>query len=177
MSQSLHCVKHTNGIFFCLRTPLKFDETSKYIFNSGGLACFVDFHKTIVTISLFCPSAVPQEEASFWTQQDPRVGPVRHGAHCCWWDGDWVCGSKHQTGNATSNYANYLCVPLFCYWCLTIQRTVNMTVNEMFWLVQFWFQWANCLCVFRWWLTIERSGTHSRASGAAICSEWTTTQL
>lgn len=41
------------------------------------------FTKSIFTKSIFCPYAVPQEEASFWTQQDPRVGAVRHGAHCC----------------------------------------------------------------------------------------------
>lgn len=41
---------------------------------------------------------------------------------------------------------------------------------------QFSERWFVCR-VTRWWRIIGRSGMRSRASGAATCSEWTTTPL
>lgn len=43
-------------------------------------------------------TSVPQEEDSFLPQSHPRLGLVCHGAHRSRWDGDWVRGPDHQTG-------------------------------------------------------------------------------
>lgn len=90
--------KRLNHSHFVPCTRALYHVKIQSIYSSEGLRALSVFTKTFVTTSLFSPYLVPQKEASFWTQQNPRVGPVRHGAHCCWWDGHWVCGSKHQTG-------------------------------------------------------------------------------
>ena len=48
--------------------------------------------------------SVPQEADLFLSESYPWVGPVCNGAYSSRWNGDWICGSNHQTGKRHTDY-------------------------------------------------------------------------
>lgn len=52
--------------------------------------------------------SVSKEENSFHPEFHTWVGLVCHGAYRSRWDGDWICGTNHQTGKASKPLFSWL---------------------------------------------------------------------